>query len=281
MKRRRLIFLHFSQIRRLVKKFAIVLLFIVAFVFMMLNKTENVLIETTSSAANEVLSPAIDVLVMPATLLIKGYDYFRSLRKIDMENKELRKEIRHLIIENTKTRALEIENNLLSQMLNYVAPPEASFVTARVVAEEGNAFSHAITVYIGDNQKILKGQVAIGTNGVIGRVESVGRNYAKIFLINDISSKIPVMIEKSRTRAILSGENTPLPKLIFVPLDAELEVGDTIVTSGVGGIFPAGLLVGRIVSIDSDGIKVKPFNDLSRLEYVQIVDYRLPLPGYD
>ena len=137
-KRRREIFLQFSQIRGTIKKFAIVLAFMVAFVFMLLNKSENILIEKTSTTANEIVSSAVDVLVMPATALVKGYEYLRSLRKIDMENRALREENRRLTIANAKSRALEIENRLLARMLNYTVPPEASFITAKVVAEEGN-----------------------------------------------------------------------------------------------------------------------------------------------
>lgn len=278
-KRRREIFLQFSQIRGTIKKFAIVLAFMVAFVFMLLNKSENILIEKTSTTAKEIVSSAVDVLVMPATALFKGYEYLRSLRKIDMENRALREENRRLTIANAKSRALEIENRLLARMLNYTVPPEASFITAKVVAEEGNAFAHALTVYTGGSPNVRKGQVVISDKGVIGRVELSGRNYAKIFLINDINSKIPVMAEKSRVRGVLSGENDPLPKMIFIPIDAGIEIGDRIVTSGIGGVFPSGLPVGEVISIDKDGVRVRPFDNLNRLEYVQIVDYKLPDPA--
>ena len=276
-KRRRVAFLQFNHLRRLVKRFAVILLFIIAFVFMLLNKTENVFVERTSTVLNEVLNPAIDVLVLPATILTNGYNYLRSLQKIDKENKELREENRKLTIANAKNRALEIENSLLSQLLNYNPPPNARYITARIIAEEGDGFAHSITVYVSDTQNVKKGQIVLGDKGVIGRVESVGRNYAKIFLINDINSKIPVVIEKSRVRGILSGENTPMPKMMFIPIDAEIAEGDIVVTSGVGGIFPPGLLVGKIYSINKSEVVVRPFNNLTNMEYVQIVDYDIPL----
>ena len=114
---------------------------------------------------------------------------------------------------------------------------------------------------------------------VIGRVEKTGADYAKIFLVNDINSKIPVMTEKSRIRGVLAGENDLLPKMVFIPLDAGVKVGDRIITSGIGGVFPAGLPVGKVVSVDREGVKVRPFDNLSSLEYVQIVDYKLPDPA--
>lgn len=273
MKRRRSLFIHLSYIRILAKKFAIVLLFISAFVLMLLNKTETLIVEKTSSVATDVVSPLVDVLVVPARAVAGVYDYFRELKEVYKDNQALREENKKLLDLYDKTRVLEVENKLLSNLLNYVAPPEAKYITARVIAEEGDAFSHSLIAYTGGNVK--KGQVALSERGVIGRVDQVGQMYSKIILITDINSKIPVMVERTRVRGILSGDNTPQPKMVFIPLDAELNVGDRIVTSGVAGVFPSGLPVGKIVSVEKNNVKVKPFNNLDRLEYVRIVDYGL------
>ena len=273
MKRRRSLFIHLSYIRILAKKFAIVLLFISAFVLMLLNKTETLIVEKTSSVATDMVSPLVDVLVVPARAVAGVYDYFRELKEVYKDNQALREENKKLLDLYDKTRVLEVENKLLSNLLNYVAPPEAKYITARVIAEEGDAFSHSLIAYTGGNVK--KGQVALSERGVIGRVDQVGQMYSKIILITDINSKIPVMVERTRVRGILSGDNTPQPKMVFIPLDAELNVGDRIVTSGVAGVFPSGLPVGNIVSVEKNNVQVKPFNNLDRLEYVRIVDYGL------
>lgn len=273
MKRRRSLFIHLSYIRILAKKFAIVLLFISAFVLMLLNKTETLIVEKTSSVATDMVSPLVDVLVVPARAVAGVYDYFRELKEVYKDNQALREENKKLLDLYDKTRVLEVENKLLSNLLNYVAPPEAKYITARVIAEEGDAFSHSLIAYTGGNVK--KGQVALSERGVIGRVDQVGQMYSKIILITDINSKIPVMVERTRVRGILSGDNTPQPKMVFIPLDAELNVGDRIVTSGVAGVFPSGLPVGKIVSVEKNNVRVKPFNNLDRLEYVRIVDYGL------
>ena len=278
-RRRRVLFLHLSRLRRTIKKSAIAVLFVLVFVFMLLNKTNNALIEKTSTTAEEIITPITEILVMPASMLLNGYDYLRSLRKIDLENQALREENRKLIMANAKNRALEIENKILADMLNYVVPPEADFITAKVVAQEGNAFAHSLTVYVGENNHVEKGQVAISDKGVVGRVEDVGSRYAKIALINNINSKISVMIEDTRVRGMMVGQNDIWPELVFLPLDAELNVGDKVVTSGIGGVFPVGLPVGKIASVSKNSAKIEPANNLSRLEYVMIVDYKLPDPA--
>lgn len=278
-RRRRVLFLHLSRLRRTIKKSAIAVLFVLVFVFMLLNKTNNALIEKTSTTAEEIITPITEILVMPASMLLNGYDYLRSLRKIDLENQALREENRKLIMANAKNRALEIENKILADMLNYVVPPEADFITAKVVAQEGNAFAHSLTVYVGENNHVEKGQVAISDKGVVGRVEDVGSRYAKIALINNINSKVSVMIENTRVRGMMVGQNDIWPELVFLPLDAELNVGDKVVTSGIGGVFPVGLPVGKIASVSKNSAKIEPANNLSRLEYVMIVDYKLPDPA--
>lgn len=274
MKRRRSLFLHLSHIRLLAKKFALVFLFLTAFVLMLVNKTDTVIIDKTSSVATDVVSPMIDVLVIPAKMLAKGYDYFRDLKQIHKDNQRLKEENQRLNVIYVRYRALEIENKLLSELLNYVTPPEMELVTGRVIAEEGDAFSHSMIAYTGD-EKVKKGQVAMAEKGVVGRVDRVGINYARVILITDINSKIPVMVEKSRVRGILSGDNTNLPKLIFIPLDAGISVGDRIVTSGVAGVFPTGLPVGRVVSVRKGEITVKPFSNLEQLEYIKLINYGL------
>lgn len=267
-------FFRLSHIRLLVRKFALVILFLAAFVLMLISKTDSEIADRASSVTTGIVSPLIDVLVMPARLIAQSYDSVRDLQRIHHDNIRLREENHRLNMIYDRFRALEIENKLLSDLLNYVTPPQADFVTARVIAEESDAFAHAMIAYVGENS-VRKGQAALSDKGVVGRVDQVSGSYAKIILITDINSKIPVMVEKKRVRGILSGDNTMSPKLIFIPLDTTINVGDRIVTSGVAGVFPAGLPVGKVVSASKGEIVVKPFSNLEQIEYVKLVDYGL------
>lgn len=275
MKRRRSLFIHLSYIRILAKKFAIVILFLTAFALMLLNKTESVILEKTSSLATDMVSPVVDMLVVPARMVAGVYDYFGEIKEVYKDNQDLREENKKLLNLYDKMKVLEVENKLLSNLLNYVAPPEAKYVTARIIAEEGDAFSHSVIAYTGDSDKVKKGQVVLSDRGVVGRVDKVGNMYSKILLITDINSRIPVMVEKNRVRGILAGDNTSIPQMVFIPLDADLSVGDRIITSGVAGVFPSGLPIGQISSIEKNKVTIKPYSNLNSLEYVRIVDYGL------
>lgn len=275
MKRRRSLFIHLSYIRILAKKFAIVILVISAFAMMLLNKTESLIIEKTSSMATDMISPMVDFLVVPARLVAGVYDYFGEIKEVYKDNQNLKEENKKLLNMYDRMKVLEVENKLLANLLNYVAPPEAKFVTARIIAEEGDAFSHSVIAYTGNGDAVKKGQVVLSDRGVVGRVDKVGNMYSKILLITDINSRVPVMVEKNRVRGILAGDNTSIPKMVFIPLDAELNIGDRIVTSGVAGVFPAGLPVGTVAAIDKNNVTIKPYSNLDSLEYVRIVDYGL------
>ena len=262
-----------SQIRQLIKKFALVILFLIAFVLMMVNKTDTILIDKTSSMATGILSPVVDVLIVPARLVAHVYDYFKDMSLAYEENKFLKKENRKLRLIGEQARALEIENRLLSRILNFTKPPVDKLTTARIIAEEGDAFSHSLIAYTGKNNIVEKGQIVLNEDGVVGRIDKIGNSYAKILLLTDINSRIPVVLEKNRTRGMVAGDNTLNPKLVFLPLSSEVNIGDRLVTSGVAGVFPPGLPVGFVSKIDKREIRIQPYADLNSLEYVKIVSF--------
>jgi rod shape-determining protein MreC len=94
-------------------------------------------------------------------------------------------------------------------------------------------------------------------------------------LISDLNSRIPVLIEATRTRAILAGNNSNRPRLIHLAPGATVSPGDRVVTSGHGGVFPVGLPVGLVDAVNEGGISVLPFVSRDRLEYVRVLDYGL------
>lgn len=272
MKRRRSLFLHLDQLRILAKKFALVILFLAALLLMLLSKNQETTVTNMTNGTTGAVIMVVDVLVAPAKIVSWIYDFFYEIGTVKKRNVELSEENKKLRLLKDKYEALEIENKLLAELLNFAVMPDVKYISAKVVAEENDAFAHSIVAYVGD-KSIKKGDVVLSDKGVVGRIDAVKTSYAKIITLADINSKIPVMIEKNRVRGILSGNNTIFPRLTFIPLDAEVSVGDKIVTSGVSGVFPAGLPVGQVMSVSKNEIKVKLFAILEKLEYVRIVKY--------
>jgi rod shape-determining protein MreC len=106
-------------------------------------------------------------------------------------------------------------------------------------------------------------------------VTEVGDRAARVLMITDLNSRIPVAIDGNHDRAILAGDNTDRPQLAYVGPHTKINIGDRVVTSGDGGVFPPGMPVGTIASVDGGLIRVEPFADLSRIEFLRVVDFGL------
>lgn len=274
MARRGVFLIKTAEIKVLARRFLVIALFLLSFFFILLSKVDSVVIEAANKAALDVSGPVMQLVEYPSRIIHRIYTYFYDISHIYLENRTLRDENRQLMMLQNKVRALEVENQLLSRLLNYVPPAEASFISAKIIAESGDNFTHILLVYIG-NEDVKKGQIVMGEESVIGRVDEVSGHYARVILVTDINSKIPVVVERTRARAILSGDNTIMPRLIFLRSSADVKEGDVIVTSGVGGMFPAGLPIGFVNSVQNGEIAVETIADISRAEYVRIVDYGL------
>ncbi len=274
MVRQKVLLIKVGELKDLFRKLFVVILFLTAFLFIMLSRFDSVAIEALNKVVIKVTGPVMQVVELPARVIHHVWTYFYDISHIYAENQLLRDENKQMMILQNKVRTLEVENQLLSRLLNYVPPAEASFMSAQVVAESGDKFTHLLLIYVG-NEAVKKGQIVMGDESVIGRIDTVSPPYAKVILITDINSKIPVVVERTRVRGILSGNNKDLPQLIFMRSTTDVQEGDIVVTSGVGGMFPAGLPIGFIGSINGNRVEVEPMADLSRVEYVRIVDYGL------
>lgn len=276
MVRRNVLLIKTGELKVLLRRIFVALLFLCSFFFILLSKVDNPLADEISKIIIKITAPVMQVVEYPARIVHRAYTYLYDVSRIYMDNLELRAENKQMLMLQNKVRSLEVENQLLGRLLNYIPPAEASFISAKIIAESSDNFTHILFVYIG-NEAVRKGQIVLGEESVIGRVDKVSGKYAKVILITDINSKIPVVVERTRARGILSGNNTEMPDLIFTRSTADIQEGDIIVTSGVGGMFPAGLPVGFISRIQGNEIKVETIADISRTEYVRIVDYGLSI----
>ena len=152
-------------------------------------------------------------------------------------------------------------------------------LTVRIVGDSGGGFVRALLIDAGREQGVVTGMPALAPEGLVGRVVDVGRTSARVLLVTDFNSRIPVVIAGSGDHAVLEGDNSPLPRLRFLPLNPSFAVGDLVLTSGRGGILPPGLPVGSIT--DSGGqTRVTPLVDWSRLDYLALIDPTpVPMPA--
>ncbi len=178
---------------------------------------------------------------------------------IQQENRRLRDMVsayeRRLIL----YQAMEKENARLSELLDYASANSGFyFMTAPISARNLNPYVDTITVRAGSRSGVREQMAAVNAQGIVGRVIEVGATYSKIRTMQNDDMRISVMVERTRDEGMLGGliiQDGQLlgMKLYYLPKDADLQVGDTIVTSGLGGIFPKGLYVGKVLFLANEG----------------------------
>ena len=261
--------------KSLAQRFAYLGLVLTAVGLMILGKVDVILMDKFRAGVTDAFSPILDAVSRPIEFIAETVDHVQELAGLHQENIRLRENETRLLQWQAAARRLKAENKILKNLLNFVPGPEPSFVTGRVIADTGGAFAHSLILNAGSEAGVKKSQAAITGEGLIGRVVGVGARSARILLITDLNSRIPVLVGASRTRAILAGNNTDQPSLIYLPSGETVSPGDRIVTSGHGGVFPFGMPVGVVVSVNEGGIGVQPFVKRTRLEYIRILDYGL------
>jgi len=264
-----------GAIRVLAHRFAYVGLVLTAGALMMLGKADAVLMERLRVQVNEAVAPILEILSQPIDAVARVAEQVQSWIALHDENERLYRDRERLLQWQTVARHLEAENATLRQLLKFVPEPDARFVTARVIADSGGAFAHSLLLSAGASSGVGKGQAVVTGEGLVGRIAGVGDGAARVLLITDLNSRIPVLVGSDRTRAILAGDNSNRPKLLYLKPDAVIAEGDQVVTSGHAGAFPPGLAIGSVASVSDGEIRVTPFVERSRLEYVRVVDYGL------
>jgi len=264
-----------SPVRAWAHRFTYVLLVGGAFALMLLGKTDAGLVERLRTGVTDALAPIMTAVERPVAAFESGVENVKSLFALRRQNAELLAEREALLQWQSVARRLEAENRALRTMLAMAPDPRTRYVTARVIGSSAGAFVREVLIAAGARDGIAKGQAALTGDGLAGRVTEVGNRSARVLLLTDINSRIPVLLETNRHKAILAGDNSNEPRLLFLPPGAVPAPGDRIVTSGDGGAFPAGLPVGIVGSVDEGVVTVVPFVDWDRLEYLQLVDYEL------
>jgi len=166
---------------------------------------------------------------------------------------------------------LQHENMILRKSLKIPIVETYGHLTARVFSSPYDGLHHFFLIAAGEKGGLKKNQVVVSPEGVVGRLEKVGKYVSRVLLLNDVNSRIPVMLSLSKQKAILAGEGRFFPTLVFVGDVRKIQQGEKVVTLGLGGIFPAGLPVGIVDEITNSKVKVRPYAPLYDLEWIHVL----------
>jgi rod shape-determining protein MreC len=188
---------------------------------------------------------------------------------LNRENSDLRSELQ-------KNQEILQQNGRLRKLLAFVDALDRPALPAQVIGEDASNWARTILIDKGTQSGLNNGLPVVSAQGVVGRIIKIAPNSARVLLITDASSAVAALIQRTRTRGIVRGRGDNL-SIEYALRDAELQIGDLLVTSGMGGIFPKGLPLGRIETIERDQfglfqqVKAVPTVDFSHLEEVMVI----------
>ena len=262
-----------TNLRATLRRFAYGLLVAVTLGALVVGKVEIYVFDGFKGLVGDVVAPIVDAMAAPLRLVRVLGDHLGGIGVLAEENAELRVENARLLQWQTLARRLDSENRELRALLKLELDAAATAVAARALEDTGGAFARSLLLNAGRRQGVARDQTVISGDGLVGRIMQVGARASRALTIVDGRSRIPVLVGKERHRAILVGDNGPRPHLRFLPRGILPSEGDAVITSGRSGVFPAGLPVGEVVSVDSSEPRVRAHVDWGRLEFVRIVDY--------
>jgi len=261
------------QARQALARLTLPVLILASFGLMLLGKADTLLAEKLRSSLADGLAPIYRALADPLDHARATWNDMIDLWTMREDNARLRAENDQLRRWQSIALALDAENQRLKASLHWIPDPTASYITARVVADAGGQYAKAVLLSVGPNHNIRKGEIALDDRGLVGRVTEVGARTARVLLLTDLNSRIPVIMETSRAHAILIGTNNIRPRLVYWAEGATPKEGERIVTSAEANAFPANLPVGTVHYAANGVPEVEPAAQLNKLEIVRIFDY--------
>lgn len=256
-----------APLRRLLVSLIVIVLVAVFLVW----RIDNPRVERLRAAVIDAVVPPMDWAMAPVTGLANLIQDFQSYQRIYEQNQDLRRELQQMRAWREAALQLEQENARLLDLNNVSLDPALTYITGVVMADSGSPFRQSVLLNVGARDGIIDGWPTMDGIGLVGRISGVGQNTARVILLTDTSSRIPVIIQPSGQRAILAGDNTIYPLLEFLEDTDAVRPGDRVVSSGDGALFPPGLLIGQAALGTDRRMRVRLAADYERLEFLRVL----------
>lgn len=214
------------------------------------------------------------IVSMPSNVINSGIQSIIDLKEIYQQLENYRKNQLTSSSSFQDIVSMKLKIAQYEELLNLTADLEYDFVTSRIVADFSDKFIGTILIKSNETEKLFVDMPAIGPNGILGRVSSVDNKIARVLLLNNINSRLPVSISENAYQGIMIGQGQKNPIVEYVREYKNINVGDIVSTSGKGGIFPPYLVVGQVASIDGERIEVELIEDISQLTHIRLLNYK-------
>jgi rod shape-determining protein MreC len=253
------------------------LLILLAVLLLLAGRAQGSWTDAARAFLQDIVSPFFTAIAGPSNVASRWTEGLGAAFDVYGENQRLREENRQLLA--FKNEAIELRQKVTryEALLNTGPQPGSAFVTGRVIADTGGAFQKSLIVGAGRVMGVAKGQAVTTEQGLVGHIVNAGQQSSRVLLVTDVSSRIPVRLERANVKAILAGDGSQSPYLDFLPRGTVLVAGDRVITASDGGVFPPGLPVGTISEGAGGAPRVTPFTDERRADFVRIIRYEAPL----
>ncbi|WP_077396578.1 rod shape-determining protein MreC [Bombella intestini] len=221
-------------------------------------------------AAVQSVGPTYQALLFPQRQFHKWQLTLQGVGDLLASNARLRQENRQLAYWYGEAQTLRQENARLKAALHWGTEDSKDYVSGWVVRDESGPYLRAVLLEVGDH-KVQQGSLAVDAVGLVGRVSEVGPHVVRVLLIEDAASRIPVTLQSSGGDAMMIGDNTPYPRLMYYNQSLPPEEGEHIVTRGQTGLT-GGVAVGRVHYLTPGQPVVIPDAALGKLELIRVFD---------
>jgi rod shape-determining protein MreC len=256
---------------------AVLFLFFTAFLILVVHAREDRSTPFVEKVLSQISFPLQDR-AHKAVRWLKGLgENYIFLTRVQEDNQRLQRTLSALREENNRLKELLLAEKRLEKLQIFQAQYSSSIV-AQVFARDPSSWFKTILVDKGEQDGVTKDMAVITADGVVGRVIEISPNVAKVLILTDPNSALDVLIQRSRCQGIMEGKMENICILKYVQKSDDVQVGDKVITSGLGGIFPKGLVTGTVTAVDRkrpgifQHIEVTPAVDFSRLEEVLLIE---------
>jgi rod shape-determining protein MreC len=250
-------------------------LYFLCAVLLVLSRIGHGAISDARDGVVDLSAPLLEVASLPAIEARRAMErvelYMAAFDEVD----RLKKENEELKQWEWRTKLLERKVAHLRSLLNAVEEPALVYATGRVIADARGPFVRSALINLGRRDGLRIGYAVINGDGLVGRTVDAGHSVARVLLLNDLNSRIPVLAGPAGVRGLASGDNSAELQLDFLPEGAALYPGDEVYTSGSDGVLPRGLRVG-VVAGSPGAYKVRPYAELNSLDAVSVLFFDAP-----
>jgi rod shape-determining protein MreC len=240
----------------------ILCLMIGAFIIFTLSVRDNKAVSHLNTALLEITSPFLDLATRPFVALESWSDFLRTHKSLHTDVVILREENKRLLQQVQFLRQQALDHHQLQQLTKAIPDQRIERISARVIGTPSDGINAMIVIGATQKDGVAKNHPVITANGVVGRISHVSNSYSRVLPLTDLSSRIPVEIESAQGQevghGIVAGQNSRELRLTHLEQQVDVKVGDRLVTSGYGGIFPRGLPVAVVTAVDGDMVKARP-----------------------